>query len=506
MGRHLFITETPSIKKYVFGTDKLKEMVGASIILNELNIGKTEEVLKNALGKNRVKKVYANGGSGQFILSDCDEKDIECVGQKLECLYTENTKGGANLLWAYAPYSSPENEYQEALELAYYNMIVKRESQSFLWPPVHMPYYKDCKSCSNGIATIKSNEEDDEWLCEVCNSKRKSSKNLGLWRDLCKYLKKATLTYDECIKLRPNDFQEIGAFSRKLGYIGVVYADGNSMSKHIKSIDTNDNFKSFSDIIDNAIKKACFHALEKYCSEERGVIPAQILILGGDDLVVVLPADRAMDFALSVADKFTEITKNKFLENEKLSNLFNGQGITISTGVAIGKDSQPFRILLEQAEGLLKLAKEKGAEKDGGNIPDSYIDFHISSQSAWVDINVVRNEEYVCKKDNLFRTMRPYSLEDAKKLLENARKLSNLPRTKLQKLYDSAFLNKGMAQLETIRVFTRLKEKENERMVFREAIESFDCFKLMPWKKENDVYKTMIPDVVELIDFVRTEE
>ena len=57
----LTVVETPSIKKYVFSTDKLMEIRGASALLDYLNRHELEAILKPG------EKIYANGGSGQFV-------------------------------------------------------------------------------------------------------------------------------------------------------------------------------------------------------------------------------------------------------------------------------------------------------------------------------------------------------------------------------------------------------------------------------------------------------
>lgn len=508
MGDYLFVVETPSIKKYVFGTDKLKEMIGASEILKELNEAKTERELLKSRGGRSVEKVFANGGAGQFILRDWDEDSVQKAGKNLEGLYARETEGGSGILWAYVLYE--EANYKRAVDCAHYRMQTKREAPFFAAVLSHLPFGRDCDSCSEGLA-IGKNLED--WLCGTCLRKRKAwDQTFSIWKELCQHLGKKDLNDDEYKDLRPPDFEKISKYSRPDGYIGIVYADGNAMSKVIKKIPSTKSFLAFSATTDWAIKKATFEAVKRHCPEEAGLIPVQILILGGDDLVLVLPADRALEFAILLSDSFTRNAKEGFAELVKrdaelgaeMDEVFQGHGLTISIGVAIGKHSQPFRLLLDQAEGLLKLAKKKGSQEakiNGTIFAASYIDFHVSKQAQWADVETIRNLEY--KAGGIFRTMRPFSLEDARKVLQGAAAISKIPSGKIQRLYAAVFQSEKMAQLETIRVFSRLKLEERE--IFARTLRDFGCYESMPWKRAGNNLLTMVPDIIEIMEFVRTK-
>lgn len=78
------------------------------------------------------------------------------------------------------------------------------------------------------------------------------------------------------------------------------------MGRLVQEIDSPETCQDFSNIVDDCIRDACYHALTQVCEPEiaaiheegsRGPLPADILLLGGDDLLVMLPADLALDFA-----------------------------------------------------------------------------------------------------------------------------------------------------------------------------------------------------------------
>ena len=130
---------------------------------------------------------------------------------------------------------------------------------------------------------------------------------------------------------------DIGDSSSWSGYIGLVYADGNAMGKIIKALDSPATYRQFSRIVDESIREACFTALNQVCESEINNVgealknrkpfeslPADILLLGGDDLLVALPADRALDFALKVTETFQALTQAKIadLEDKKTQEFF----------------------------------------------------------------------------------------------------------------------------------------------------------------------------------------
>src|SRR5450432_1329151 len=93
MGFSLVALDTDHIKEYVFGTDKLKEIRGASSILDRLNRSKMEDLAKEA-GDGNWKKIFANGGSGLFLIEST--KAAAFVSQ-VKQEYRQLTAGGASV-------------------------------------------------------------------------------------------------------------------------------------------------------------------------------------------------------------------------------------------------------------------------------------------------------------------------------------------------------------------------------------------------------------------------
>ncbi len=99
--QYLVVFGVPSIKKFVFGTDPLKEIRGASALLDDLNRVQTREYLEKTCRVPKDDIIFLGGGAGQFILSG-DKKTVENALKNLEKMYSEQTAQGLRLLWEMA--------------------------------------------------------------------------------------------------------------------------------------------------------------------------------------------------------------------------------------------------------------------------------------------------------------------------------------------------------------------------------------------------------------------
>src|SRR5581483_7101968 len=105
----LIALDTDHIKKYVFATDRLKDIRGASSKLDHLN----RRVMKNAAKDFQAKKVYTNGGSGMFLIEG-DEDRAKEFGLRLQKEYTTATNGGASISFAVQELPDDLNAWQDA--------------------------------------------------------------------------------------------------------------------------------------------------------------------------------------------------------------------------------------------------------------------------------------------------------------------------------------------------------------------------------------------------------
>jgi len=233
-------------------------------------------------------------------------------------------------------------------------------------------------------------------------------------------------------------------------------------------------------------------------------------MLGGDDLMVYLTAETAFPFAVKVAEKFNAITQKKMEATEPGKYFLEkteGKGLCISIGIAFGKSHTPFSILLHQAEELLSFAKKAGSNDPaaGKYYAPAYIDYHLSTNYNQINVADSRINHLEVPGMQGKRPIRlyqkPYSLTDAKALLESARKLvqSGIPKTRLNRLGNAPVMGKMNGTLECLELYTRTKA--DQRLVIWNILDRFDCIGNMPWNEEGIVDTTMLVDLMELVGF-----
>src|SRR2546423_6532466 len=87
VGKSLVAFDTDHIKEYVFGTDKLKEIRGASSLLDRLNRREMEEVAWNH--GIQITTIYTNGGVGLFVVDSNRAHEFKLLVQQM---YREQSK------------------------------------------------------------------------------------------------------------------------------------------------------------------------------------------------------------------------------------------------------------------------------------------------------------------------------------------------------------------------------------------------------------------------------
>ncbi len=505
MRRSLISFDTDRIKEYVFATGDLKEIRGASGILDELNRKETERVIKRI--DPTAEKIYANGGSAMF---EADEADL-CI-QAVENLYSAETVTGS----ISGAFQSADNSlsFKEIIKTLNYKLrTVKDSSKSSLKPVTH-PFLRTCDSCGNEYAGYQG--DDKKVICLSCKKKREKdlevknnieailsgrrikpvAERYEIWDRLLPELMESK-DYDTEGKDRPESFNQIGDLSSPSGYMGLIYADGDSMGDKLEQLESEEEeVKEFSETVDQAIFQALLRAIEKHLhpNKEDQYFPFDILMLGGDDLVMVTVAEKAVETAMTIMDIFEEITKEYAVKKF-------GKPLTISVGVTIAHAKFPFGSFLKLTEDLLKFAKKKGKGRINFQVVNAGNSLNFSEDYK----NLFKHKENMIKESRKFvRTLRPYDTETLRHLIEQIRNLKkgDFPRNKLQPLREAVFSDYGYSTLTGLAVYSRLKEQRGALKGIFEAVANTDGDIPIVWFKKDDSYYTPFLDVAELYDFI----
>ncbi len=533
MMRFLVAFDVPSIKQYVFGTDPLREIRGASSRLVTLNCYRMKSVLIEELGDDQVDQVYANGGTAQFIITANTESDVEEACQRLAGVFREETGGEVGLVWGIEEYRESEGDYKRAVQQAHRRLRQCRDSARDEPVSLLMPLVAECKSSSHLPASQKSLRDGRWQLISRAVEQKENVPRESLWEAWMQFVnthfaQEGWENESQWKNLHCGEFSEL--VGQENSDLGLVYADGNAMGKVVRKLNTPERSLAFSEMIDQSVQRACHRALAQVCGKDiaqlrrsnfaNGKLRAEILLLGGDDLLVALPAERALAFAKLVMEEFQAETESHLntLDPDLQKYFRADRPFSLSCGVAIGRVTFPFALLLELAEDLLKEAKRCGTAQQQSDRTSvaSFLDFHQVLGSGSLELATLRDEDFRIST-NRPRTLRPFQitkgpqespagavefkrLTDAVGILKRCE--PGIPRTKLHALREAALTaSEAKAEQRSRELFARLTERQRQALWKAMAcLDENGRVENFPWISWRGKTPTPLPDLVEAFD------
>lgn len=161
-----------------------------------------------------------------------------------------------------------------------------------------------------------------------------------------------------------NTTNRVDSFTDTNDWIAVIHADGNGLGQIVKTISKNDpsgrDFHEFSSKLDESTIKAAKSAagiVFENAIKNGTDLPFRPVVLGGDDLTVIIRGSLAMSFIQNYLEAFEKFTKENFeVLAEKYAVLKNG--LTACAGIAYVKSSFPYYYAYNLAEELCAAAKK----------------------------------------------------------------------------------------------------------------------------------------------------
>ena len=439
--------------------------------------------------------------------------------------------------------------------------------------PTHVeigPYQKRCTSCERRPAIFK----DPKVLCEACTRKyvtgRASKKQLkpGELDHFTKPLKWSPANkgkegeyllndwislYNGYVKVSPDvspnyeqvpdgpkDLTDIAKASKPENYIAFIYADGNNMGAYLENIATPAQYRQFSERVFIALQKAAFDALAKHLTPtDKNIHPFEIISIGGDDLILIVPGSAAFDVVHAIGEnfdrqfdsqkEFTAVTpdnlrksqrykRKKWADKQRMQPAFS-----LSLGFVIAEEHTPIGFLEHLAHSLLKSAKTRAKtlkKKEIGYLGGT-VDFLTLKSISMItsELSDFRKKFYKTETDNSL-TMRPFTLYELSGFIKTiqAFKKDDFPRSQLYQLQQSLELGKATSTLDYLYFRSRLKEGKGKLLQKQiehkwQAVSDDDDNNLGPWyamlqKEGTDkkCYETLLLDLIEAYDFIPKPE
>ncbi len=411
MVHYLYGLTIHSIQAYIFHTNKLKEIAGASELVEQVctnifaeSIGTTFENLKVD------KKAIRNAAGNIRYLFNSKEKVREHVRTFPKKIL--EFAPGIHLSQAVVEISEMDIFHKKSEELE--QKLTNQRNNPIR--PVDLGYIAINRSRRTGLPSVERKVDNNEVLIndqvtkkkrDIIDSFKKDNKNSRVNTDFFGNIdlyNKIPEDFEKMVSSNPNN--------PDYSWLAVIHADGNNMGQALQSLgNTNvEILKAFSEAIDlstkNAAQKSYKTAMKTLEINNAKVIPFRPIIVGGDDLTVICRADLALKFTNAYLEQFEKETETNFKE-AKLNTFQNG--LTACAGIAFVKVSYPFHYAISLAEKLCSHAKTIAKERTIENgLTPSCLMFHKVQDSFVEDYSEIIKRELTAKASNCRFDFGPY--------------------------------------------------------------------------------------------------
>lgn len=440
--KYLYGVNANKIQKYVFNSNKFKEIVGASKIVEELsgafgllnanqNSNKYNfEIIQNTTGS--FKAVFSDTESlNQFIIDFNKKLAINAPNLLITQVILQKEESDIN------------NNFTSVLQEIDEQLSIKRNFPDTL---DYSPMISDIDA-SSGFSSIKSVKIDDDIIDsnDILDNGNESAdfekcaklylfKKSGnrSFKSFFGNINIADIFSDnekDLINLNFDNIYfelEFDKIKNAKSLIAVVHSDGNGtgfLKKDIfskdgnaeKNFDNKNEYKEFSDNLNKAVKESAFYAIintfKDLIKENKRKLPFRIFTLSGEDFNFVCQPDYVFELLKNYMLKYEELT-SKYLK--KFLKKIGIDTMTTTAGIAFSKSHFPFYMSFELAESLCGRAKKITKEniKDGKQykVPAALL-FHFMQSSYFNDLEHVINYERKSHDKSVDFLFGPYTIK-----------------------------------------------------------------------------------------------
>lgn len=406
--KYLYGAAVQGIQGFIFQTNKLKEIAGASEMVEQICTNEFAKILGRKNWQEIVQDdhlMLAAAGNIKYIFEN--KEDCKKVVGKFPMQITQFAPG-ITISQAVVEFSGDLNQrHIDELERK-----LKTQRNKAINPfTTGLMAFDRCRR--TGLpATSYSKYSDNEPVDQGTAGKEMLARaervsecffGSGIQPD------KIPLEFEEITKTR----------SKNYSWLAVVHADGNNMGLKIqemsrefadsKGIDYAKRFNAFSKGLDKATRNAAAKAYKLLKIPGDAIQPCRPVIVGGDDLTIILRADLALNFTKNYLKLFEEETKEKFSKTgiETLKN-----GLTACAGISFIKESYPFHYGYQLAEELCGYAKKIAKTVDpASDLTPSCLMFHKIRDSFVESYDDIVRRELTFGKAGYRFCYGPYFLE-----------------------------------------------------------------------------------------------
>lgn len=451
MSKFLYGAAVQGIQSFIFQTNTLREIVGASELVEEICTKMFAEQLGVSISElNEDGNAIINAAGNIKYIFDHEDKCKE-VFREFPKQVLEAAPG--------ITISQAVIELRDGLNLsdALHELEIRlRKERNMPMQPITLGLMGIQRSRETGLPERYHMSNPEDYCDEGTFRKRKAADTYSL-------LKKAIgVEMADMVKTT----NRVDSFTDANDWIAVIHADGNGLGQIVKAISENDSSgrdsHTFSSLLNqstiDAAKSAAGIVFEN-ATKNGTDLPFRPVVLGGDDLTVIIRGSLAMTFIQNYLEAFEKFTKENFMAlAREYNNLENG--LTACAGIAYVKSSFPYYYAYNLAEELCAAAKKDSNREKScimfHKVQDSFVEsyeditkrelttperhsfkygaYYLNTPDRWtIDYLIERVTKLDSKDGNALKSdirqwlsamMEPNGLEKAKQILDRIKEVN----------------------------------------------------------------------------------
>lgn len=506
------------IQEYIFKTNQIKDIMGASKIVGDILEQAFKEASKSCgyqkiwkwekqkglevLEKEEIKAqvLFIGGGNGYIVYKDrsyCEE-----INKKMSLLFLKHTY---SLQLAIAVVEKTENFWEDYEKVNEEMEEVKRRMPPARWMGAFPVVQTDQ---SSGYPLTMEEKETGKYFCTETYLKQETAKKIPQGEE--KLL-------DNLIRKKELDSN-----------IAIVHIDGNHMGERIQELmgqeegaytDAVNRMRGISERISGSFRKTMKYTKEKLdewlSSEENETLdPGRTylreIIQGGDDITFVCNAS----IALSLTEIFIRKISEYGMDQDAKAKGENRYRLSVCAGIAYLHSHFPFSTGYQVAEECCRMAKKRANEQKIGKETKEYrygnwVDFQICKDIQATDLSAYRKKQYTTK-DGARLLRRPYYLKGSARDSDMDKQNEQFDFEKFKDIYKHFFQTEqfplsmameikntysyGENEMNSLMTFAKSRYKKMPSEYKKPFMETGDGLKCASWYDALEMYRfyTMI--------------
>ncbi len=435
------VLDTTGIQSYIFGSNRLRENIGGSYLVDQA----TDEWAKDALrelkqklnqlihiydpkkyqpadkpyiedGELAAELVYAGGGNTVVLFQSLDiAKQFTRILSKR--ILTDAP--GINLVAAHQEFDWDNESLYEVIQDLMKTEIDRQKRERIPSSPLlGLGVTAACQSTQLVAVDMSDNHDcpmpylvSREIVAKLDAVKAANNDKLDDTLFDLKIPKKYKIALD---------FDDFGRSRGENSYLAIVHADGNNMGDRFreygKKAKSNRDYITAMRELSDSVRRAGLTALKKVAKAvvnsidsegkvkgkftiKNNYLPFRPLVYGGDDVTFVCDGRLGLELAAIYLNYF------------KKQPAADGKPLSACAGICVVKTHYPFARAYQLSEQLCKSAKKfvREQKEKWGDEDLSALDWHLAASGLFGSLGEIRQREYQVKEGYL--TMRPVLLE-----------------------------------------------------------------------------------------------